>query len=529
MQIMLSDWFKAWTHRFASALAIAALVTAMSASAPRIAEAQTATGTPSVTATNSSPAASKADVDRLQGDVEFLRILVFVLLGGGFLVGLVTTVRSDSRSTELHHLAIAGESAVQDRAEQVHTTFLDASQKTIALVNQTLQLAKDASQRADEAAELRAQRVRDRIETRARDIAGTVVAKTELHSIVKDQKDRLRIVDLASEIASVQGYLEMEGITLSPACHFVLGLSSHFQEDSLRAIRHLRDAADEAQHRDLEIASLYWAAYELNNTGEYDQAGDLFRRASETEPQRTARFYELMRMIYETRFFALADSPAQDEPRHSLEAVDDLFHELDSQLDAIPKGIDTKLARAHLRQTQAHLLVWAADPPRFTQEVSDEQHATLERAKALFASAMSLEKSPELWTVLGLAETQYHLDGTVDTEAYCKVIDMTKDELATRVERRTLVSLDEARLIAQVRLRKPSGDIERTHEHLVDNLKILDHHMHVFSHFQKCNLSWERFKKELDDFWRAYKRPPGYDKTSRDSQQAAADSVPPGE
>jgi hypothetical protein len=66
------------------------------------------------------------------------------------------------------------------------------------------------------------------------------------------------------------------------------------------------------------------------------------------------------------------------------------------------------------------------------------------------------------------------------------------------------VSLEEARLIAQIRLAEPKGDIERTNERLRENLKALEPHMCVFSHFQKCNLQHGDFRDELDVFWKEY-------------------------
>lgn len=464
-------------------------------------------------ASASSPATTEqvktlqSQVNRLENDVTFVRILVFALLGGGFIIGLVTTIRSDQRNTELHRLSFAGETAAQDRAEQVHTTFLDASQHTLALVNETLQLAKDASQRADEALALRAKRAQDQVESRARELVRPLIIRPDLHSIVTDSATRRQIVDLAGEIGHVQGYLEIEGIHLSAACQFVLGLNAHFQGESLRAIKHLTLAsADGGAHdSDLEIAALYWSAYELNNTGKYGEAKDLFRKAAEREGKDRSRHWELVRMLHETQFFELADAHTHTHRRHNHQDVEGLLKDLEREKKQMPDVTELKKARGHLDQTEAHLLFWAADPPSYRGTLALEQRQRLEESHQRFVEAVELETTaPELWTMLGRAEAAFHLGLEFDCQGYQKALELAKTDAETRVEHRTLVSLEEARLIAQVRLAEPKSEIERTNERLRENLKALEPHMCVFSHFQKCNLQHGDFRDELDKFWEAY-------------------------
>ena len=469
------------------------------------------------------------DIEDFQGDVEsdvdVLWILVLALLGGGFVIGLSTTIRSDQRNTELHRLSFAGESAAQDRAEQVHTTFLDSSQRTLGLVNETLQLAKDASRRADEALELRAQRAQDQVEEEARELVGPLVGRPELHSIVTDQGRRRRIVELAHEISGVYGYLEMHGSRLSAECQFVLGLNAHFQGESTRAIKHLKIASTDkrSQGEDVEIAALYWTAYEQNNIGDYSEAKDHFRQASELAAPQTARRYEIQRMLYETMFFEIAHRLRHADERHTEDEVQGLLTELATVKEKIPKDSDGHRARAHLDQTEAHLHVWAAGRSGLSWSGTAEQRKSLEVAFGLFKEAVDLEKGAlELWTVLGLAETGFHLsrpgfvfgtdkeaDRKTAVDLYGRAIDLASAALETRVEHRTLVANAEAKLIAQVRLGVAPERVELTRERLIENWKRLEPHMHVFSHFQKCNLPSEDFKTELDEFWEDYERAGG--------------------
>lgn len=412
----------------------------------------------------------------------------------------------------MHHLAVAGESASQARVDQVHTSFLDSSQKTLTLVNETLELAKEASQRAADALKLRAERVSDRIEIRAREIAGPLIGKADLKEIVTDPEARLDIGDLAKEIASVQGYLEMQNMDLSPTCQFILGMNAHFTEDPRVAVRSLTRAAEDATNRDLVTASLYWAAYELNNIGKYNRATDLFRRARNNEKSATSRFYELQRLILETAFFELSYKRREltAHERIASQEVGNLLDDIAEVRAAIPDQMEFEGSRAHLVQTEGNVRTWMAAPPWFPDPaLSAERRQCLQKAQACYQQIV--DKHPdELWPLFGLAESRLHLEtGETapseetwsSTDAYEKIIKLASDQLTERAERRSRVSLDQTRLIAQVRLGVDRTDLAHTNDKLRENLSGLDRDMYLFSQAQKSNLPWADFEREIRGFW----------------------------
>ena len=96
--------------------------------------------------------------------------LLITLIAGGSVIGVVATLRSERRAAQLHDLAVSFETATQQRAEQVHVSFLDASQKTLTLVNDTLALAKEASERAARTMALKAHQSLDSVDENARDV-----------------------------------------------------------------------------------------------------------------------------------------------------------------------------------------------------------------------------------------------------------------------------------------------------------------------------------------------------------------------
>ena len=122
---------------------------------------------PTLSALSQPPSAEELEesVQELRQEVRDLRdernylfialgILVSILVAGS-LVGITTAFRSEARLQEAHRVALTGESASQTRAEEAHVTFLDSSQRTLSLVNDTLELAKEASEQAAHTMEAR--------------------------------------------------------------------------------------------------------------------------------------------------------------------------------------------------------------------------------------------------------------------------------------------------------------------------------------------------------------------------------------
>ncbi len=84
-----------------------------------------------------------------------MAILIGILAAGGAL-GIVFSVRDQRRASQLHALSVSAEVGTQRRIEESYSTFLDESQKTLTLVNDTLGLAKEASVREARSMDLKA-------------------------------------------------------------------------------------------------------------------------------------------------------------------------------------------------------------------------------------------------------------------------------------------------------------------------------------------------------------------------------------
>lgn len=77
-----------------------------------------------------------------------MAIFVTLIAGGGF-VGLATSMRAERRSEKRtiasHELGLRGESSAQQRAEDSYQAFQESSQRTVSLVNHTLDLARQVT------------------------------------------------------------------------------------------------------------------------------------------------------------------------------------------------------------------------------------------------------------------------------------------------------------------------------------------------------------------------------------------------
>lgn len=161
--------------------AILLVLVALTAASPVLAAAAPAdgaVGSESSVASETGPEDLGDEVNRLSLELDStekiidmmlipITVLVSILAAGGIL-GVVYSVRDQRRAGQLHELTVGGEVAAQRRSEQSYGSFFEQSQTTISLVNDTLQLAKEANDRAMKSMQSKAQARIDEIEERSR-------------------------------------------------------------------------------------------------------------------------------------------------------------------------------------------------------------------------------------------------------------------------------------------------------------------------------------------------------------------------
>ncbi len=210
-----------------------------------------------------------------------------------------------------------GEAAAQQRAAELHNVMLEEGKNTLQLVNDTLRLAKSASEGTVKAAF-------NRVTTRANDLeqdAATFLrpyANRDNRDFVNDinQRDRLRkLIDKLKDLEQVNNTLEAP-IKFGPNTAFLKALEYYIEKHFDETIETLQILADRTDvPMDLKIRAQYWIAYEQNNIGEFAKAELSFESAISTAEQTRApieRILELKRlhielMLFNTKTYKAAD------------------------------------------------------------------------------------------------------------------------------------------------------------------------------------------------------------------------------
>lgn len=302
-----------------------------------------------------------------------ISVLISILAAGGIL-GVVYSVRDQRRTSQLHELTVGGEIAAQKRSEQSYGSFLEQSQTTLSLVNDTLQLAKEANDRAMQSMESKAQSRIDEIEERSQTLLLDVFTQEEFELIINDARRRDELHDIAAELRSLEGYLSLQDIELPQYTKFIKALDQFLLDDTEAAIHALRLASQEGAVGDLQRFVEYWLGYMLTTVGEYDEAIRKFRHDELELKHDDAEFFQLERIIAETEFFLTAKTNAQSETSNRqgrvvtspperfklvAELLDRLF-ELAEKLEESANQHAKHHTRLEIARTRADIYEWVA-------------------------------------------------------------------------------------------------------------------------------------------------------------------------
>lgn len=429
-----------------------------------------------------------------------LTILVGLLAGGG-VIGLLTSIRYERRQAQLHDLAVSGERSSQARAEQSHMTFLASSQETVNLVNETLALAKQASEREAEATEQRAREGLLELDVQIEKLLDQADVTRDFKEVVSDSTLRHGLVDLAHRLAGIEGFLHLHRMKLTPRCFFVKGFDRHLNSAPTAAIENFRQA-ETPENRELSALALFWAGYEANNLGNFKKAIEYFRRAQSYVDESHPTFHDLARMQIQSRFFATIGqaSPSKGAARRrSVSGIETELRDLIKKLETKGQDFTTELGLCH--ETLADVLVWAGRLSPIDRDTGealvDDERKCIEDAKGQYDQG-----GERLWSRFGALQTRWALgDDDVKQHDYVVVHDSLVAEAHAHREQRTIVLRHAALLIVETSHQEPDEVLSRTHRDLRNVLGHMDHHITLFSPWQKRNVEHEVFDAELREYF----------------------------
>jgi hypothetical protein len=488
-------------------------------------------------------------------------LLVSILAAGGIL-GVVYSVRDQRRSSQLHELTVSGEIASQRRTEQSYGSFLEQSQTTLSLVNDTLGLAKEATDRAAHSMELKAKSRIDAIEERAQKLLLDVFGEREFELIINDPTRRDELHSVAADLRSLEGYLSLQDIKLPQYTKFVKAIDQFLLDDTESALQALRLASQDRVVGDLQRFVEYWLGYMLTTVGEYDEAIGKFRHDEIDLKKDDPEYFQLERIIAETEFFLVAKNTAQAEaskkggkkatsPRRRFEQVAKILDELGKLAAKLEKS-ESQSAKHHtaleIARTRADIYEWVAYDPRHLDEPLKKR--PIEEAKAIYRrhpEAKQIEKKarrflstpagkelkkPDVfraWALqqarkiceeqkdrnldveFALAESLFKLRSKKAESAFESAEHALHQEFGELHEKRRLASIHQSALICHSRLLKLQRRnnrqrraetrqvIQASRETLDAVREMRQGRVTVFSQIQRRNISQVEFREEVDE------------------------------
>lgn len=330
------------------------------------------------------------NLEKSEREIERILLPVSVLigilaLGGG--LGVVFSIRDQRRVSQLHELTVAGEASSQRRSEQSYASFLEQSQTTLSLVNDTLELAKEATDRAAKSMEEKAQLRVDAIEERAQRLMLDVFTSREFDLVVEDPVRRAELHSIGEELRALEGFLSLQDIKLKHYAKFVKALDQFLLDDTASAVQALQLASQDRTAGDLQKFVEYWLGYMLTTIGEYEDAIAKFEHDEVEVDKGTSQWFQLERIIGETKLFQIAKpTPGTDSwgddgkdprgPHQRFEAVAGLLDQLAeraSELDASEHHNAKVHTQLEFARTRADVFEWVAYDEKHLDDPLDPQ------------------------------------------------------------------------------------------------------------------------------------------------------------
>ena len=345
----------------------------------------------------------RKDVDEHEKIINYLLFPVTVLVGilslGGA-IGVVFSIRDQRRVSQLHELNVAGEMSSQRRTEQSYGSFFEQSQTTLSLVNETLQLAKEATAQAAKSMDEKAQVRVDAIEEKAQKLMLELFNKHEFDVVVVNAGRRRELQEIAKELRALEGYLSLQKIKLGHYTKFIKAIDQFIEGETEAALSELQLASQDPIVGDLQKFIEYWVGYILTTVGQYGEAIERFKHDELDLPETSSQYFQLERIIIETEFFLIAKPKPQAERNEDSELADprsprDRYRAVASLLDRLDRlsrkleESGTKDEEAHTRlevaRTQADIYEWVAYDRKHLDDPIDRH--VVQEAKRIIDSA----------------------------------------------------------------------------------------------------------------------------------------------
>jgi tetratricopeptide (TPR) repeat protein len=395
---------------------------------------------------------------------------------------------SHKLAIESHNLAIRGETNSQQRATEVHQTFLADSKNTLELVNATLRLAKDASERAATIIQARAEKLLRELDRSAKKMLAE--AKDD-RDLITDPHKRSDLLSLASKIQGfeINSFMFPADLPLTSECQFIRGMELHLKQQFDDAFDAWHSVAlEEKAVPQLRSLAWFWIGYEHNNLGHFPEAEKSFQNAENFE--NGARKFELQRIRLESRFFNKNFGLA----KNSIEAFENLHKAIGDDTESDER----RKHRVRAWTTFGNVLVQAGREAKGALEA--EQYFT--RAQGIFSQVADKDQ----WALFGLGQVFAYLGKSSDAEDILagEARRNAQNEYINRIEPRTKVLARTTEIICCALVPRLRKEVHSVYGDLIESLGLVDSRLTLYSQFQKRNVPRDEFKSDLDRFVKEY-------------------------
>jgi tetratricopeptide (TPR) repeat protein len=394
--------------------------------------------------------------------------------------------RKENESHAREQLVHARQDALYGLAIERDRRVFGQSTETLNLVNETLQLAKDASERASKSLEEKLSRKHDELEREAIDLIDESKAYKSFKVLVEDSNYRSTLLTLAQEIAGLQNnqnILDKE-VLLHPYCCFIRGMEFHLNQHFKPAIRFWKLAKEHPNVTNaLKIMALYWIGYEQNNKGEFENAAANFELASNIATG--AMRYELERIRIESKFF----NTEKFESRDIIPEMETLYEEI-SEVDA---NEEFQKVKSGIAGTLGNMYDQLGDDLYETNRQGAIE--AYEKAKEAFEKAPIRNK----WNWFGYGEACFKLKQFPEAELsfMSQVKPEAEFEYSTRPEPRTKVLGQTTVLICSMRVKSLEENVIPLYNLIKTTLGTVEDGVTVYSQFRRRNVLKKAFLTNL--------------------------------
>jgi hypothetical protein len=452
------------------------------------------------------------------------------LLLGGFIVSVNASNKNESRSKELFDMYKIDKSNNDNRNNELYGMFLDDREKseqtaikttetTIALVNRTLELAVQASERSSKSLQIRLSNILNSIEKESIELIKESKSFDDDRKLTTKRENQNEIHRLGNKIEGLENnlvILDQDGldnsqvIKLSPYATFIKGIDQYLKEqfdDAIKTWTNLLESDFKCVDQEkLKSLTFYWIGYLHNNRGEFEDGLKNFEEAEKLCTD--SRKYELQRMKVETRFFNNEDSTS------IANELNDIITEINVD-DTLKNKISIKKARLAKVLNTLGNVYYSSYGNTENQEL---KKTLLNQSKTTFLQVLNIEENENIidkiaeiesedknklkWDIYGLAESMYHIDEENKKIAIAlfekEVITLAEREYDTREEKRTKVLAKSCQLLCWQRINPNDKEkLENIRAMIEIPLSDLNDSLTIYSQILRRNIEYSEFKNQL--------------------------------